>query len=185
MKSLDPRKWGKGKPNRENLDFGRTFAYGQSSKGDSAVEFDKVLGVNRELIHDPFLEDLMESTCVRWGAVYDEQGNPTKLVPVGRDYDGLAMRVLLSPLNRVSFISEKTATHLKHLARRALIGVEMNTPEHEFSMGHGNFHDSMLVMITQSIDDSIDGKKAMLLKRQARVTGVEVSERKKGERSLL
>jgi len=61
----------------------------------------------------------------------------------------------------------------------------MGTEEQNFSMGRGNFYDSALIMICQIIDDSVQGRKAQLLKRQAKITGIEVSERKKGERSML
>lgn len=182
--SLDPRKWRK-KPNKEALDFGRSIAYGEQSKSDSAVEFDKTLGVNRELVHDPFLENLLEKMCWRWGAIYDAEGHPTQWVPIEPNYDGLALRTLLSHLNRVSHITEKEAVHLKLLARRALIGIEMGTEEYNFSMGRGNFYDSVLIQVHQIIDDSILGRKAKLLKVQPKITSVEVSERKKGEGSLF
>jgi len=182
--SLDPRKWGK-KPNRENLEFGRTVLYAQQGKGDASVEFDRALGVNRELIHDPYLEGILEQMCWKYTAIYDDKGNITQVVPSEINYDGLSLRTLLSHLNRVSYITLKEADHLKLLARRTLIGIEMATEEQNFSMGRGNFYDSTLIMILQIIDDSIGGKKAQLLKRSARVTGVEVSERKKGEGSML
>jgi len=65
------------KLNRENIDFAKTMLYAQQSKSDSVVEFDKVLGVNRELLHDPYLEGFLEQMCWRWGGIYDKDGTLT------------------------------------------------------------------------------------------------------------
>jgi len=177
--SLNPLNWFK-KSNPEMMNFGQSIAYGETNKSLSATEFEKQMGVNFELIHDKEFEGFLKTISWNYGPVYGEDGKIAEWAIVGPNFDGMALRSMLSNLTRVSYITEARAELYKMYAERVIRRMKMNTPEYAVDMGRNNFFDSLFILVCQAIDDSVKGRKAKLLKVVHKLTSVEVTQGTKG-----
>lgn len=190
MVSLDPRNWGKKEVDPRFMDAALTTGIHQSAKNSTDIEFERELGVNRELLHDPRFESLLEDDIYIKRPLTDEKGNIVtdennrpQYVIIGRDKNAMALRALFSQLNRTSFITEKKAEYISWVFRGALVKMEASKPESTYSMSDMALNDVLEMMGEFAISDNIKGRKALLLKRSSRATAVEVSQRtnNKGE----
>lgn len=167
-----------------------TMGIHESTKNSTDIEFEKELGVNRELLHDPHFESLLEDdiyikrllTDEKGNLVLDENNRPQYII-VGKDKNALTLRAIFSQLNRTSFISEKEAKFQMILLRLALLKLRASKPEPTYTMSDSAYYDVLEWMGRNIISDCVKGRKAQLLKRSSRATAVEVSQRenRKGE----
>jgi hypothetical protein len=166
------------KSDPEMMEFGRNIAYGENNKSLSATEFENQMGVNHELIHDKEFEGFLKTISWNYGPVINEDGKIEKWAIVGPNFDGMALRSMLSNLTRVAYIEKGDAVLYKMYAERVIRRMKMNTPEYAVDIGRNNFFDSLLILVCQAIDDSVKGRKAILLKIVHKMTSVNVSQGK-------
>jgi hypothetical protein len=190
--NLNPLTWGKQKIDPMLQQAAVTAGIHESNKSSTDIEFDRELGVNRELIHDPRFEALLEDDIYIRRPVTDEKGNlvlsketgEVQYVVLGKDKNALTMRAMFSQLNRTSWISEKDARIQTILFRLALLKLRASQPEPTYTMSDSALFDVYEIMGMNMISDCVGGRKAQLLKRQSKATAIEVSQRqsKNGER---
>jgi hypothetical protein len=188
--SLNPLNWGKPKIDPLLQQAALTYAAQESAKTSADIEFEKELGVNRELLHDPHFETLLEDDIYIKRPLQDEKGNlilhegQIQYVILGKDKHAETLRAIFSQLNRTSFISEKEAKLQTLLLRLALLKLRASKPEPTYTMADSAWYNVMEWMGRNIISDCVKGRKAQLLKRISKATAVEVSQRTetKGDR---
>jgi hypothetical protein len=184
MVNLNPLNWGKKAIDPVLQQAALTAGIHASSKNSNDVEFERELGVNRELLHDPGFEALLEDdiyikqplTDKDGNYLVDENGN-VKYVILGKDKNAETLRAVFSQLNRTSMISEKEAKIQMIQLKLALLKLRASKPEASYTMSDSAYYDIIEMMGRNSISDCIRGRKALLLKRSSKATAVEVSQR--------
>lgn len=184
MSRFDPRNWGKKELDPTLQQAALTAGIRESTKNSTDIEFDRELGVNRELLHDPHFESLLEADIYIKRPLTDKKGNlilsedgQVQYVIIGKDKNAITLRAIFSQLNRTSFITEKEAKIQTILLRLALLKLRASQPEPSYTMSDSAYYDVLEWMGRNIISDCVKGRKAQLLKRVSRATAVEVSQR--------
>lgn len=183
MVSLNPLNWFRG--NKLDPEYMKALsmqvAAGESKQSMSDIEYKKLLLIDRELIHDDFIEKLLESKAY---VPYQVKNNGKTENRYMIDWNMVALRFVYSHLNRTSFITKEEAELVKLYVESIMIRIKMQTKEHEYDLGQGNVLDALDVLARLSVDDSIDGRKARLLKTIPRVTELYVNPEQKQRSGL-
>jgi len=184
LSKLNPFNWGKQQLDPTLQQAGLTLGVHESAKTSTDIEFDRELGVNRELIHDPRLEALLEDdiyirkllTDDKGKLKTDNDGNPQYII-VGKNKHAETVRLMFSQLNRTSFITPKDAELQRIQSRLSLLKLRASQPEPTYTMADSAWYTELERMADNMISDCINGRKAQLLKRWSKATSVEVSQR--------
>lgn len=187
MPWYNPFSWGKGKGDPEfNKALTMAAAGATAKQGIGDLEYKKLLLIDRELIHDDFIEQLLERKAYVPYQVKVKDGNSEKNeTRYMIDWNMVALRFVYSHLNRTSFITKEEAELVKLYVESIMIRIKMQTKEHEFDLGQGNVLDALDVLARLSVDDSIDGRKARLLKTIPRVTELYVNPEEKQRKGIM
>lgn len=165
--------------------LGLAYTQGQGQKPLSEQEWREQLGINYELLHDEFIEAMLQARCYKPGRIVkikDDGGNEREIIVPELDRDMAALRTLMSHLNRTSFITSEEGELIKLYMERTIIGIEMKMDEDDYDLGEGNLLDAINVLIRLAVDDAVEGRKAKLIKTIPRRTEITVNpeQRKKG-----
>ena len=169
--------------NNANVDYARSLAIAQSqiNRGTEQLEMELNLGVKDAIIRDKGAEAIYDSETYNYQIERNEKGDPT-LSPMGPNYNGQALRLLLSSKLSLGFIDAKEARRELLLGEREFINIEMNCEEHDYHLGMGSRFTAQNIHMRQGILGSVEGKTARNLLITPHVTRVEAGEipKKKG-----
>jgi hypothetical protein len=180
--SLNPLDWFKRKPDQNLIDLGNAVAHAEASKSSTDIEFEKLIGINKILVTDSFLDENKELRSFDYVPLKnadgkyktDEDGN----VQYARypNWAELAIREASSPLHAVRFRDAKSAALAKIDVEILLTKLQMSEPETSDYLRKSAYNDAVGLNIRGAIDDSVKGRKAKLLKVYMKATSVGVRE---------
>jgi hypothetical protein len=154
------------------------LAQGEASRSSEAdVSREEQLGTNNELLHDKAVEAMLEEEMYQ-RIVYettDSKGNPAYGVMRGDlNYDMAAIRMILSHVNRASFLNPAEADIMKVRIRAMVKMIKLSTPPDRFNLGFANFLRSIEINCNFLINDAEGGRKGKLLKTVPRISQIEL-----------
>jgi hypothetical protein len=146
-----------------------------AGRTDDDVAWKEQQGTNYELLHDDPLEEVLNGMMYERAIVWNEKENAYQIIPRANvDLNMLGLRLTASHVNRASFNSATDVEIAKCELRAMTKLVKMQCRPDTFSLGMSTFLTGVEYYNTISLNDSVDGKKAKLLKTIPRVTSVEV-----------
>jgi hypothetical protein len=151
------------------------MAGGESQRNESEQQWREQLGTNYEMMHDDALEDLFNE--LMWQArLYQDPA--TKEWKVAKraviDYDMVALRLIISHVNRASFITPFQYKILKIKLRYVLKCIRIRMNPRDYNLGINNTLKAIEIYVSFLLADAVDGRKAKLLKTVPRITRLEV-----------
>jgi hypothetical protein len=151
------------------------MAQGDAAKPDSEIARREELGINYELMHDDDIEELLTNAMYldEYITTVDASGKTTKVDKVERayiDYDMAAARIMISPANRVSYVSRDLANLMRLRNSRLIKCIKMQMRPDRYNLGQANFFRAIETYVDYMLSDAIGGRKAELLKRSPRET---------------
>lgn len=126
-------------------------AQGEAMRSSEAdVSREEQLGTNNELLHDKAVEGLLEEEMYqkivyqivdnKGAPLMDAAGNPKLGVLRGDlNYDMAAIRMILSHVNRASFLNPAEAAIMKVRIRAMIKMIKLQTSPDRFNLGFANF----------------------------------------------
>lgn len=170
-------------PNQDNVDHARIIAMNEN-KERSEIEENMLIGIKKHLIKDDKTLQILDLLSYQYGDVIDPKTKQKVRVPVGLDPVGSTLRILVSPLNAVRFLSESDANLFRIQIEGAMLLLEANMDRSNYNLETHVRLKSLEMWAIMNLLDSIKGRKAKLLNLQAKQTTVEVGERDKKKESL-
>ncbi len=147
-----------------------------ANRTDDDVAWKEQQGTNYELLHDDPLEEVLNEMMYDRAVVFDKTKNDYVVVKRAKiNLNMVGLRLASSHVNRTSFNDKQDVEMLKCDLRAMTKLVKMQSPPDTFSLGMSTFLMGAEYYDTIGLNDSVDGKKAKLLKTIPRVNTVEVS----------
>jgi hypothetical protein len=146
-----------------------------NSRTDDDVAWKEQQGTNYELIHDDPLEEVLNDLMYESAVAQDpatKQWIVIKRAQINLNMVGL--RMVASHVNRCSFNDRKDIEVLKPKMRAMTKLVKMQMRPDTFTLGMSTFIAGFEYATNIALNDSVDGKKAKLLKTIPKITSVEV-----------
>jgi hypothetical protein len=147
---------------------------GESSRSLSEREDAALLGINREMIHDDSLEKWLEKLSV----LKSEEDEPIV------DMNMMALRIKSSCLIRTSFVDPIDARIHMLEAEQFVERVELDMDEDTYDYGGTNFLEAVKDVIVTGWSDSVNGRKAKLLKVTSKAFEVSVPEQQQKQKVM-
>ena len=95
------------------------------------------------------------------------------------DYDMVALRLIISHVNRASFITPFQYKILKIKLRYVLKCIRIRMNPRDYNLGINNTLKAIEIYVSFLLADAVDGRKAKLLKTVPRITRLEVEGQEK------
>lgn len=156
---------------------------GEGSRPLSDIEMQQMLGINIHLIEDERLTRILEGMAVYTVQNKDKEGNITESTEV--DLAALVLRMLQSKLFHTAYTTPIGAEIGIIRSRCILRRIKMRMSDEEYEAGGSLLVDACQQHNTIAWYDSIQGKKAMLMKITPRAVEVTVSERKMKKEGMM
>lgn len=152
---------------------------GESGRTASEREDAAILGINLNMIQDEGLTKWLDRLSVI--KTNGKDGNPSDAFV---DLNMLALRFKCSSLIRTSYVEAADAQIAMMEAEQFVDRIEMDLDEDNYEYGGTNLLEAICDVIKTSWADSVNGRKAKLLKVSPKVFEVNLPEQqKKGEQS--
>jgi hypothetical protein len=146
-----------------------------TQKSDADVMWQQQLGTNYELLHDDGVEDLLNEAMFKKAVVYNQVTQKWEVIAKAQlDFDMAALRILISPVNRASFLSPKEAEAMKYKIRAILKRIKMQMNPDHYNLGVSNFLKSIEIYTEFALNDAMDGRKAKLTKTIPKISTFQV-----------
>lgn len=145
-------------------------------RGETERAWRQELGTNYELLHDDDIEDLLKRAMYKDVVVYNKEQKRYELIQGAEiDHDFAALRVIVSHLNRGSFITQADAEVMRWEVSAMLRRIKMQMRPDTYNLSVSNFLSSFRVFAEFLLSDAIEGRKAKLVKTIPRIAQVEVA----------
>lgn len=146
-----------------------------SQRNDDDVAWKEQQGTNYELLHDDSVEAVLNEMMYKSAVVFNEETGKYEVVKhADVDLNMVGLRLTASHVNRASFNDRKDAEILKTKNRAMSKLIKMQMRPDTFSLGMTTFLTGVEYYNEIALNDSIEGRKAKLLKTIPKVTSVEV-----------
>jgi hypothetical protein len=147
---------------------------GEAGRPITEHEMMESLGINVHMIEDTSLTHFLEELS--------KERNDKKEI-VGFDLDIVALRIMVSKLIRTSYVDPIDAQIAQLETERFITRIEMELDEDTYEYGGTNFLEACGKIISTAWSDSINGRKAKILKVMPKAFEISVpseAEKKKG-----
>lgn len=146
-----------------------------ANRTDDDVAWKEQQGTNYELLHDDPVEEVLNEMMYERAVILNEKTGQYEVIKRANiDLNMVGLRLTTSHLNRASFNSIKDVEILKCKQRAMTKLVKMQMRPDTFTLGMSTFLSGVEFTTEIGLNDSVEGKKAKLLKTIPRVTSVEV-----------
>ncbi len=158
----------------------------EGGKRDEEIAFREELATNYELLHDEKLEKFMEDLMYKPGVILNPTTGQYEVIRrADIDFDMAALRMIISHVNRASFISPEEAEVLKIKLRHIIRRIRMRMRPDTYNLGVANFLKAVEIYVLVMLSDAVGGRKAKLTKTIPKVMSIDVqsseTQRKKPE----